>query len=185
MPGGRLGLIFTGTRVAATAVCAAVWACAGAQTSGTAKKPSSSEPKPHNRFVTVAEFRAAKRAPGANVSVEGYIVIALKAGRASARLYLVDSTDKVLSAKDADASARSGAVCTIGLGGKARPRWIMARRGLLKLAMYTGGEQAASCLQDTPHKVRIQGRTTKTRSALGSVAKIEFQDDDGEWRDFR
>jgi len=180
-------VVSTRATVAATVSCAAFWACVGAaaQTSRQAKKPANPAPQPYNRFVTVSEFRAAKRAPGTNVSVEGYIVSGLKVGRSSARLYLVDSTDKVLSARDAEAAVRSATACTIGLGGKSRPRWVMTRAGLLKLVMYTGAKQATTCIQDVPPKVRVQGNTGKTRGTLSAVTRIEFQDDDGEWRDFR
>lgn len=156
-----------------------------AQASKNAKPSGPAPPKQYNRFMTVHEFLRAKRPAGTNVSVEGYFVCALKSGKSGARLSLVDSTDKVLSAKDAAATARAGAACSITLGGKQRPRWVMTRKGVLSLAMYTGSSQPATFVQDTPPKVRVQGLTGKTSKALGTVTKIEYQNADGDWRDFR
>lgn len=147
-----------------------------------AKKPAASAPKPHNRFVTVLEFRQAKRPAGTLVSIEGYFVSVLKDGRNRAACALVDSTDQVLSALDAVACAKGGVLCTVELGGKSKPRWVMTRKGLLSLAMYTGASSPTTFLQDTPPKLRVQGITGKGRPGLQAVTKIEYQDASGEWK---
>ena len=147
-------------------------------------KHKSPKLRPENTFVTVDEFLRAKRPSGTLVSVEGYFVTLVRSG-SSAVGSLVDSTDKVLSASDAAAMARTGARCTIAIGGKGRSRWTMTRKGLVGLAMYTGGSKPSTCVQDTPPKVRLQGMTGKGRGVLVSVRQIEYQDENGDWRILR
>lgn len=164
------------------AVALATFASAGL---GDTKKNTVAPPKPHDRFVTVSEFIQAKRPAGTNVSIEGYFVTAMKSGKSSATCVLVDSTDKVISAKDAQVCARGGVRCLVTLGSKGKPRWVISRKGLLSLAMYTGTRQPATYLQDAPPKLRVQGLVGKQRATVSSVIKIEYQDENGEWRDFR
>jgi hypothetical protein len=133
----------------------------------------------------VAEFRQARRAPGANVSIEGYVVLAEKSGAGSVRMSLVDSTDKVLTAKEAQDSARAGARCLAASGGKQHPNWVLTRKGLLRLAMYCRSGTKCEAVNDSPPKVRIQGAVSKDRAGLATVTRIEYHDDNGEFRELK
>jgi len=163
----------------------AVLAATGSQAAGEKKNAAAAAPKPHNQFITVAEFVKAKRPAGTTVSVEGYFVSVLKTGSSVATCWLVDSTDQVLSASDAKKCAAGGVSCTVKLGGKSNPRWVATRKGLLSLAMYSGTRTPTTCVQDAPPKLRIQGVVGKNRSSLSTVTRIEYQDDSGNWRIFR
>lgn len=140
--------------------------------------------RPHNSFVTVDEFVRSRRPAGTPVRVEGYFVTVLKTSGNSATCGLVDTTDKVLSASDAAATARAGAACTVPLGGKGKGRWVMTRKGLLSLAMYSGSSKPTTFVQDTPPKVRVTGITGKGRATIVNVSRIEYQDENGEWKNF-
>lgn len=150
------------------------------------KTPSALRPPSGaNRFVTVVEFQRARRAAGANVSIEGYVVLSEPTGSRSARLNLVDSTDKVLSALEARNAAKTAVRCTVPIGSKQKPRWAMTARGLHKLSMYTVTGKRCVAVNDSPVKVRIQGKVGKDRTSLATVTKIEHHDDNGEWREFK
>ena len=173
-----------GWPIAAVLVSCLIVTLCSANASAQRAKQKPPKLRPENTFVTVDEFLRAKRPSGTLVSVEGYFVTLVKSG-GSAVGSLVDSTDKVLSATDAAATARGGARCTIAVGGKGRSRWTMTRKGLVGLAMYTGAAKPSTCVQDTPPKVRVRGVTGKERGTLASVNQIEYQDENGDWRVFK
>jgi hypothetical protein len=152
---------------------------------GAASSASVKPPNPENRFVTVIEFQKARRPAGANVSIEGYIVLAEPSGTKSARLNLVDATDKVLSVKDAKQTARTGVLCTASTSNKARPGWKMTARGLHRLSMYASNGKRCALVNDCPTKVRIQGSVGSNRVSLARVTRIEYQDDNGDWRELK
>ncbi len=143
------------------------------------------EPSAANRFVTVQEFRQARRAAGANVSIEGYVVLSEPTGSKSARLSLVDSTDKVLCAAEAKKAALTSARCSVPIGSKQKPRWAMTAKGLHMLSMYTVKGKQCVAVNDSPVKARIQGTVGKDRVSLATVTKIEYHDDFGEWRELK
>lgn len=142
-------------------------------------------PSAANRFVTVVEFQRAKRPANANVSVEGYIVLTEKAGRQTARLSLVDSTDKVLNAQDATKTARTGAPCTVAVGARQHPWWVLTAKGLNRLTMYAQTGRLCAPVNDSPPKVRIQGNVGADKRSIAKVTKIEYHDDFGEWRELK
>ena len=170
-----------------TIVCALLLPHAGAYAQKTKQGARSGVKPPSgaNRFVTVVEFQRARRAPGANVSIEGYVLLSEATGSRSARLCLVDSTDKVLSAQEARKAAGTSVRCTVPLGAKQRPGWAMTARGLHKLSMYTVKGKQCVAVNDSPVKVRIQGTVGKDRVSLANVTKIEHHDDFGEWRELK
>jgi len=170
--------------VSAALVCAIFFSQSGADAQKAKRsQPVLRPPSPANRFVTVVEFQRARRAAGANVSIEGYVVLAEKSGSSTVRLSLVDSTDKVLNAREAKQAARAGAPCTATMSAKQRPGWTMTRKGFLRLAMYATVGKKCVAVNDAPPKVRIQGSVGRTRAAIATVTKVEYHDEDGEWRE--
>lgn len=177
--GVRIGL------AAAFVLLAALGTGAEAQRSAKKKTPTLTPPKPHNRFITVIEFRKARRPAGTIVSVEGYILSALKSGRRIVTLEIVDSTDQVLSAADAQKTARGGIRSSVTVPDRAHPLWTLTSKGLLRLSMYTGAARAARVVQDAPPKVRVQGLVGKPGATLSRLQKIEYQNADGDWKELR
>ncbi|HSV75150.1 MAG TPA: hypothetical protein VLH79_15435 [Chthonomonadales bacterium] len=166
------------------ALVAALAVPAVAQRSATrAPAPAVPVVHPHNQFITVHEMINARRAPNTAVSVEGYFVVAIRQPDGAVRAWLVDSVDKVLSAQEADAMARTGATLSVPsafIRQSARRAWC--HRGLQRFVMYTGTTRAQVNLNDTMPKVRVTARTVRGRGALGPAARIEFMDDNGHWR---
>lgn len=166
-------------------VCALLAPQIGAHAQKSKATASVKAPSAANQFVTVVEFQRARRAAGTNVSIEGYVVLSQAVGSRSARLNLVDSTDKVLSALEAKQSAKTAVRCSVPLGSKRKPRWAMTAKGLHKLCMYTVKGKRCVAVNDSPVKVRIQGKVGKDRVSLATVTKIEYHDDFGEWRELK
>lgn len=153
------------------------------------KKPAkttttiSANPRQENQFVTVDEFVHGKRAPKTAVSVEGYAVSAYKAADGSLRMVLVDSIDHVLSPTDADNFGKGGAPATApaSILGK-HPAWAWTAKGMQRFGMYAanGAGRAQKQMHDIVAKVRVTGFATGR--VISPVTKIEYQDDNGEWK---
>jgi len=138
--------------------------------------------KQENQFILVDEFVKAGRAMGTVVSVEGYIVVGYRTSDGGERLAITDSVDHVLSARDANGLAASGAIATAPASGvKSHAKWAWTSKGILRLVMYTGSGKAQKVLHDTVGKVRVSGIVSAKRT-LGTVVKIEEQDDNGDWK---
>jgi len=140
-------------------------------------------PRQENQFVTVDEFVKGKRAPKTAVSVEGYAVTEGRAADGSLRLVVVDSIDHVLSPTDADNFGKGGAVATIPASLLAKhPSWAWTPKGMQRFAMYaaTPAGRAAKQMHDIVTKVRVTGFATGR--AISPATKIEYQDDNGEWK---
>ena len=139
-------------------------------------------PKEENKFITVEEFRHAKRGAGSAVSVEGYEVIVFPTGDGGLHLSIVDSVDHVLSASDANAFAQGGCVGLVSRSAiQGHPRWSWTSGSMKKFAMYTGPGSATKNLHDVVEKMRFTGWTTGGRATI-NVTKIEFMDANGDWK---
>lgn len=166
------------------AVVFASVACASVAAPRKSKTPAvSAKPQQQNQFVTVDEFVKAGRKPGTLVSIEGYIVVAYKTG-SSVRAAVNDSVDKVLSAKDADANARSGAKVTVPASlVKGRCAW--SAKGVQKYVMYTGSNHAQKKLHDVVEKMRVTGIVGRGKGIIANTTKIEYTDPNGEFKPLR
>ena len=145
--------------------------------------PPIARPKQENQFVTVDEFVRGARAPRTPVSVEGYAVTGGKMSDGSLRIVVVDSIDHVLSPTDADNFGKGGAQSTVPAAILARhPAWAWTTKGMQRLAMYSANNagRAQTQMHDVVTKVRLTGFATG--KAINPVTKIEFQDENGEWR---
>jgi len=146
-------------------------------------KGVAARPKQHNQFVTVDEFARSRRAPRIAVSVEGYVVLGYRAPDGGLRLCLTDSVDHVLNTRDADSSAVGGAVGIVTPAAlKKHPRWAWTARGIQRFVMYTGAGRAQRPMHDVVAKMRLTGWTAPGRARINPVTKIEFQDENGEWK---
>lgn len=144
-------------------------------------KEVSATPKQENQFISVDEFVKTKRGLRTAVSVEGYIVVAIRMGDGSVRLSSVDSVDHVLSATDADNFAKGGAGAIIPSSTLAKhPTWALTAKGLQRVTMYTGAGHAQKALHDVVTKVRLTGFAVG--KTINPVTKVEYQDDSGEWK---
>src|SRR5687768_4432027 len=100
-------------------------------------------PKQENQFVTVDEFIRARRPAGTAVSIEGYAALGYRAADGSVRLHVLDSVDHILSARDADSAAASGAAAVIPAAGiRLHPSWSWTPKGAMRLPMFTGNGSA-------------------------------------------
>jgi hypothetical protein len=166
--------------LAATAALAAPSSQKGRKAAPTAQAAA---PKQENQFVTVEEFVKARRPPRTVVSVEGYIVMGGRASDGCLRLALVDSVDHVLNPKDADKMAAAGAKATVSAPAlRKNPRWAWTAKGMQRFVMYAGAVRAQKALHDTVPKVRLTGQTAPGKGVLTPVTKIEFQDENGDWK---
>jgi len=138
--------------------------------------------QPYNQFITVDDMVRAKRKPNTTVSVEGYLVVGIRRPDGTVRAWLVDSVDKVLCAKEADALTRTGASLTVPAATLKRAPCAWNRKGLQRFVMYTGKTKAQVCLNDTMPKVRVTGPVAVGRAALGPVSRIEYMDINGDWK---
>lgn len=134
-------------------------------------------PRPENQFLTVDEYRKSHRAPGTAVSVEGYVVTASKGSDGSVRAAITDSVDKVLTATEAAKLAAASARITIPARLAARTGLSWAPKGFQRIVMYSGSR----CLHDAPKKIRVTGLTAKG-GAVAPAARVEFEDDNGNWK---
>jgi hypothetical protein len=139
--------------------------------------------QPYNRFITVDEYHRAKRRPASLISIEGYAVLGYRLTDGTVRLALVDSVDHVLSAEDANKFAASGAFCSVRPAQvKKNPKLAFPGKHLKELVMYTGPGIAKKCLHDVVDKLRVTGAVSKVRATLDPVTRVEFMDDNGDWK---
>lgn len=153
------------------------------------RRPAKPDPvaraKQENQFITVEDFRNAGRAPKTAVSVEGYVVLAQRMADGGLLLVLVDSVDHVLSAKDADATARSGAAAVLPAAYvKKRPGWGWTPKAMQRFAMYTGAGRAQKNLHDVVVKLRLTG-FVRAGTTVNPVTSVEFMDESGNWKPIR
>ena len=138
-------------------------------------------PKQENQFVTVDEFLRARRPAGTAVSIEGYAALGYRAADGSIRLYVLDSVDHILSAKDADAGAASGAAATIPAAAvRAHPGWAWSPKGSMRIPMFTGNGAAQRQLRDVAPKIRLTGWAAG-RGTMSPVTKVEITNENGEY----
>ena len=151
-------------------------------------KPSSAAgrqayPKQENQFVVVDEFVKSHRPAGTAVSLEGYAVLAYRAGDGGVRVYIVDSVDHVLNAKDANGEAAAGAAAVIPASAiRSNASW---NKGWMKLPMFTGSGTAQRQLRDVAPRIRVTGWTASGRATISPVTKIEVTNENGEFGSLR
>lgn len=164
----------------ALALCLALSTAALAQSS---RKSATAPPKPYNQFVTVDEFIKAKRPAKTLVSVEGYVVYGRKAGSGEVVLYYVDSVDKIILVKEAQAACKSAARITVPssfVSSSARRGWT--DKGLRRFAMYIGASEPSKAIHDAMPKLRVTGRVATGRGIVSPATKVEYMDDNGDWK---
>lgn len=180
----RFAAITAVTAVLITALPATILAAPQKKKSAkAAPAPLAANPRQENQFVTTDEFVKGKRAPKTAVSVEGYAVSGYRAADGSLRLTLVDSIDHVLSPTDANNFGRGGAVATVPASLlKKHPSWAWSAKGTQRFGMYAANAQgrAVKQLHDIVPKVRLTGFATG--KTISPVTKIEYQDDNGDWK---
>jgi hypothetical protein len=142
-----------------------------------------SVPKSYNQFMEVDEFVKAHRTPHTLVSVEGYIVLASRAANGTIRIYITDSVDHVMSAKDALSLAKGGAAgIIIPHDAKVHPGWALSSAKLNRYAMYIQSGKSIKMAHDTVTRVRITGSVFKGRGIINPVTKMEYTDENGDWK---
>ncbi len=161
----------------------AALALAGLLMPASAQSGATRAPKPQHQYVTVDEYVRTKLPAKTLASVEGYVVVGVKAG-AGIRLDLTDSTDKVLTAKEADATARTACHATVPPALARRPGFAWSRRGVQRFIMFTGAAKAQKKLNDTMPKLRVTGQAAG-KGAISPVTLVEYMDDNGDWRAVR
>ncbi len=139
-------------------------------------------PKQENQFVTVDEYIRARKPAGTAVSIEGYAALGYRAADGSVRLYVVDSVDHILSARDADGAAASGAAAVIPAGAiRVHPAWGWSPKGSMRIPMFTGNGAAQRQLRDVAPKIRLTGWTASGRATISPVTKVEITNENGEY----
>ena len=139
-------------------------------------------PKQENQFVTVDEFLRARRPAGTAVSIEGYAALGYRAADGSVRLHVLDSVDHILSARDADGAAASGATAVIPAGGiRLNPAWGWSPKGAMRIPMFTGNGSAQRQLRDVAPKIRLTGWVASGRATISPVTKVEITNENGEY----
>ena len=137
-------------------------------------------PKQENQFVTVDEFLHARRPAGTAVSIEGYAALGYRAPDGAVRLYVLDSVDHILNAKDANANTSSAAVAVIPAAViRANPAWGWTSRGAMRIPMFTGNGMAQRQLRDVAPKVRLTGWASGR--TISPVTKVEITNENGEY----
>lgn len=180
----RFAAIVGASLVAAAVVSAPTFASPQKKKSAkSAGATIAANPRQENQFVTVDEFVKGKRAPRTAVSVEGYAVSGYKAADGSLHLIVVDSIDHVLSPMDADNFGRAGAHATVPASMLAKhPAWAWSAKGSQRFGMYAANPKghAVRPLHDIVPKVRVTGFAIGR--AISPVTKVEYQDDNGDWK---
>lgn len=161
----------------------AALALAGLLTPALAQSGAARGPKPQHQYVTVDEYVRTKLPAKTLTSVEGYVVLGVKSG-AGFRLDLTDSTDKVLTAKEADATARASCHATVPAALARKPGLAWSRRGVQRFIMFTGAAKAQKKLNDMMPKLRVTGQAAG-KGVINPVTLVEYTDDNGDWRPVR
>jgi len=140
-------------------------------------------PAMQNQFIEVQDFLQAHRAPNTLVSVTGYLVLATEEKDGAIRLSLVDSADHVLGPRDALTYAKGGATVIIPKAFLLHHKnWQLNPKGLMKYVMYFRTAKGIRKLHDSPAQVRVTGDTIKIRGLIKPLKKLEYSDENGNWR---